>query len=263
MKISELPQTTELTGEELLAVVQNGETKKVTRDDLVGTVPDDIAIDKDKIALLSNGQKIGEGVSLPKITVDSELSEDSENPVQNQVVYSALANVDLNIQNSMHGVDKWREIRQDSVIQCSDVLSYNMDQEEKTFNLKKVKIYGDLLLDVSGVESGTITLRVKSNGGKRYFCCLQNIPYTSGRIHFVTEIDCDDFTGITASHTKAKELADFQGLQECRKFETLYFNQKGIIPINDIEIYVTIGTTTGDYVPILSESKVRIYGVDI
>lgn len=94
MKVSELPQAAELTGEELLPVVQNGETKKVTRDELVGVVPDDIVIEDNTISLLSKGQKIGEGATLLKITVDSELSAESENPVQNNVVTKAIS--DLN-----------------------------------------------------------------------------------------------------------------------------------------------------------------------
>lgn len=90
MKISELPQATELTGEELLPVVQSGETKKVTRDELVGGVPDNISIEDNTIALLSKGQKIGEGAKFPQITVDSELSAESENPIQNKAVTKAV-----------------------------------------------------------------------------------------------------------------------------------------------------------------------------
>ena len=90
MKISELPQATELTGEELVPVVQNGETKKVTRADFVGDVPDGIVIKDNTIALFSNGKKIGESAPLPKITVDSELSNESKNPVQNKVIKGEL-----------------------------------------------------------------------------------------------------------------------------------------------------------------------------
>lgn len=90
MKISELPQATEITGEEILPVVQNGETKKVNRDDLVGTVPDGIRIENGTVTLLSNGETVGESASLPEITIDGTLSTTSENAVQNKAVTEAL-----------------------------------------------------------------------------------------------------------------------------------------------------------------------------
>lgn len=90
MKISELPQATEVTGEELLPVVQNGETKKVSRDNLVGTVPDGIRIETGIVTLLSNGETVGESASLPEVTVDGTLSTTSENAVSNKVVTEAL-----------------------------------------------------------------------------------------------------------------------------------------------------------------------------
>lgn len=90
MKISELPQATEVTGEELLPVVQNGETKKVSRDNLVGTVPDGIRIETGTVTLLSNGETVGESASLPEVTVDGTLSTTSENAVSNKVVTEAL-----------------------------------------------------------------------------------------------------------------------------------------------------------------------------
>lgn len=90
MKISELPQAAEITGEELLPVVQNGETKKVSRDDFVGTVPDGIRIENGTVTLLSNGETVGESASLPEITVDGALSTTSENSVSNKVVTEAL-----------------------------------------------------------------------------------------------------------------------------------------------------------------------------
>lgn len=92
MKISELPQAAELTGEEILPVVQNGETKNVSRDKLVGTVPNGLTVENGKMFLVSNGEKVDEGEQLPQITVDSELSAESENPVQNRAVAEAIEN---------------------------------------------------------------------------------------------------------------------------------------------------------------------------
>lgn len=92
MRISELPQATEVTGEEILPVVQNGETKKVSRDKLVGTIPNGLTVENGKIFLVSNGEKMDEGAPLPQITVDSELSAESKNPVQNRAIAKAIEN---------------------------------------------------------------------------------------------------------------------------------------------------------------------------
>lgn len=90
MKISELPKAAEITGEEILPVVQNGETKKVTRDDFVGTVPDGLTVENGKMFLTSKGEKVDEGAQLPTVTVDDELSAGSTNPVQNKTVKAEL-----------------------------------------------------------------------------------------------------------------------------------------------------------------------------
>lgn len=44
MKISQLPQAAAVSNDDLLPIVQNGETKKVDRKTLVGDVPDDVSI---------------------------------------------------------------------------------------------------------------------------------------------------------------------------------------------------------------------------
>lgn len=99
MKISELPQATEVTGEELLPVVQNGETKKVSRDDLVGTVPNGLTIENGKMFLVSNGEKVDEGAQLPTVTIDKVLSVESANPIENRAVSAAITELDGEILN--------------------------------------------------------------------------------------------------------------------------------------------------------------------
>lgn len=92
MKVSELPQAAEITGEEILPVVQNGETKKVSRDELVGTVPDGLTVENGKMFLTSKGEKVDEGAQLPTVTVDDELSAESENPAQNKAIANSISN---------------------------------------------------------------------------------------------------------------------------------------------------------------------------
>ncbi len=67
MKITQLPEATAVTDEDLAVIVQGGETKKVKRGLLVPKPPE--------------------------VTVDAELSADSENPVQNKAVSAALLDI--------------------------------------------------------------------------------------------------------------------------------------------------------------------------
>lgn len=84
MKISELPVAEKVNNEDVFPVVQAGETKKAPKEAL--QIPDDVNITADgNVVLLVNGEKIGEGVPLPKIEVDTEMSDTSENPVENKV----------------------------------------------------------------------------------------------------------------------------------------------------------------------------------
>lgn len=53
--------------------------------------PIDIALKDNRLWLTTNGEAVGNGVELPKVTVDSELSDVSENPVQNKAVAAALS----------------------------------------------------------------------------------------------------------------------------------------------------------------------------
>ncbi len=55
-----------------------------------GKIPTGIAQENGVLQLIANGEKVGDGVELPKTPVDSELSAESENPVQNKVIKAEL-----------------------------------------------------------------------------------------------------------------------------------------------------------------------------
>ncbi len=53
-------------------------------------VPNGITQENGVLQLTANGEKVGDGVELPKTPVDSELSAESENPVQNKAIKAEL-----------------------------------------------------------------------------------------------------------------------------------------------------------------------------
>lgn len=73
----------------LLQLTANGET--VGNGVELQTPPDGLQLDGNTLHLTENGVPVGTGAELPTVTVDSEMSETSENPVQNKAVFSAMS----------------------------------------------------------------------------------------------------------------------------------------------------------------------------
>lgn len=119
-KITQLPNATTVTDTDIAVIVQEGETRQIPRTLLAPTPPDDLQKDGNTIRLSVNGETVGNGVEipnppdglqfdgntlhltengvpvgtgaeLPTVTVDTELSDTSENPVQNKAVFSAMS----------------------------------------------------------------------------------------------------------------------------------------------------------------------------
>lgn len=120
MKITQLPNATAVTETDIAVIVQEGETRQIPRtllaptppDDLqndgntlrlsvngetvgngveIPNPPDDLQLDGNTLHLTENGVPVGTGAELPTVTVDTDLSDTSENPVQNKAVSSALS----------------------------------------------------------------------------------------------------------------------------------------------------------------------------
>lgn len=89
-KITQLPRSTAVTDSDIAVIVQDGETRQIPRTLLAPPPPDDIAIDGNTLHLTKDGAPIGTGAEFPTITVDTEISETSENPVQNKTVAAAI-----------------------------------------------------------------------------------------------------------------------------------------------------------------------------
>ncbi len=95
MKIGNLPQATSINDDDFFVVVQNGKTKRISKEIL--KIADDIVIEDNRIYLVINGQKIGVGIDLPQMTADKEMSDTSTNPVQNKVAKAYVDGVDIRL----------------------------------------------------------------------------------------------------------------------------------------------------------------------
>lgn len=74
MKISELPKAAAVTDVDITVVVQDGETRQISRKTFVGKTPDDLMQQGGKMWLTANGQEIGAGAALPKTVTVSEFA---------------------------------------------------------------------------------------------------------------------------------------------------------------------------------------------
>lgn len=123
-KISELPNSaTPLTGEETFPIVQFGITKKARIGDI-------------------------------KMTVDTELSETSENPVQNKVV-KAYAD----------GLAKYRIISDVTITEDIDTYSISQDSNGNAFDLRKMFF---LFIGKFNAALSNKALSLRTNGGYQY-----------------------------------------------------------------------------------------------
>ncbi len=123
-KISELPNSaTPLTGEETFPVVQLGITKKARINDI-------------------------------RMTVDSEMSDTSENPVQNKVV-KAYAD----------GLAKYRIISDVTITEDIGTYSISQDSNGKEFDLRKMFF---LFIGKFDAALSNKALSLRTNGGRQY-----------------------------------------------------------------------------------------------
>lgn len=139
-KISELPNSaTPLTGEETFPVVQLGSTKKARIADI-------------------------------KMTVDTELSETSENPVQNKVITETLYDHELGISTLWERSDL-KEFK----LWSKQTLETEVSSVEFNFTTSALSLYPTELLVTLVVPPPTQTLAyvkaefVSAGGGKNYF----------------------------------------------------------------------------------------------
>ncbi len=96
-KITELPQASAVTGEDIAVIVQDGVTKRVPRRVLVPDAPDDLLLTDRLLQLGVGGTAIGEGVKLPQekfeLWNDITLAEDTTMVTMNATDSGAALNI--------------------------------------------------------------------------------------------------------------------------------------------------------------------------
>lgn len=123
-KISELPNSaTPLTGEETFPIVQSGTTKKARIGDI-------------------------------KMTVDTEISDTSENPVQNKIVKAYT-----------DGLTKYRVISDVTITEDIDTYSVSQDSSGNAFDLRKMFF---LFIGKFNAALSNKALSLRTNGGYQY-----------------------------------------------------------------------------------------------
>lgn len=123
-KISELPNSaTPLTGEETFPVVQFGITKKARINDI-------------------------------QMTVDTEISDTSENPVQNKIVKAYT-----------DGLTKYRVISDVTITEDIDMYSVSQDSSGNAFDLRKMFF---LFIGKFNAALSNKALSLRTNGGYQY-----------------------------------------------------------------------------------------------
>lgn len=156
MRISKLPEATAVTDSDIAVIVQDGETRQIPRELLIPNVPDGITSDGSVIQLTADGNPIGTGAALPSLTVDSEISATSENPVQNKVVTAALS--------ELEGKAKYRIIADITLTEDTQKIEITKDDSGNPFSLKSVFI----LFRGTFTQTADYNMHFTFNGGLIY-----------------------------------------------------------------------------------------------
>lgn len=118
MKISELPKATAATDEDIAVIVQDGETRKISRKTFLGRVPDDLALQDGTLQLTENGETVGIGVQLP-----AEPSEETKTYADNaaeQAETHAKESAQQYASDAQSAAEKAAKSYTDAAIQTAD-----------------------------------------------------------------------------------------------------------------------------------------------
>lgn len=83
MKISELPQATKVNDNDIIPVVQDGETKQASKQQFLLGTPNDLKLTDRLLQLTANGEAVGGGITMPdfdkfELWNDITLAEDAQ-----------------------------------------------------------------------------------------------------------------------------------------------------------------------------------------
>lgn len=214
----------------------------------INPTPTDLKLENGKIHLIAGQNTIGTGAELPTVTVDAEMSETSENPVQNKAVKTY---VDETVRNStMHDILTMTvENDADNV----DGFVFSLDSEGNPFSLHKILITGKLLINTTSTQRSTF--RIRTNIGLRYLTLLK----FTGVEQIVFSATVDYANSITTTKLSYLEnMTNSQGIDSSIVKESTFMATTVAKPIEDIDVYFLDYSTKR--IPLLAGSYVTVRG---
>lgn len=223
------------------------------------------AVSEEMAEYLSNGSlanmTIEDGsITIDKLSadaVDTSMSGESENPVQNKIIKSYVDNF-----------EKWRTIQAVTSTEEVEMFKFTTDSDGNAFALKKLVIFGRLYFDYPDeMTTDTMLLRVKSDGGSRYFAMPSFIKskVTDGSIAFTAKALYDANTGITYNEYLMSGSSKMQGIGTNQQYSGSEMTYPITHAIKDVNVYIhyrNSGDTDYSYLPLKAGSQITILGVD-
>lgn len=233
--------------------VQNKVAKAYT-DEKTKATPTDVTLTDNLLQLTANGEAVGDGVTLPKQEIDAEMSDTSENPVQNKVAKAYTDDktkatpTDITLTDNILqltangeavgvGVTLPSGLRLINSISVSDgetatMLKISKDVDGENFSLHNIMFAARLNLP----SAQTVTIRLRTNGGERYL--IYKTGVAANTILFVSG---ESKVFSSGTHTNAEYLAakvEEIGLTIGTAFQTFASNATSKTNISDIEIFL-------------------------
>ncbi|MGN1161639.1 MAG: hypothetical protein ACI4SX_05255 [Candidatus Fimenecus sp.] len=248
MKISELPRAEKVNNEDVFPVVQDGETKKAPKEAL--QIPDDVGItDAGNLVLTVSGEKIGEGVPLPKTEVDQTYSPESTN------AQSGVA-----VAETVNGAQKYTDGKVMRLInsiavpdgETATMLKISKDVDGANFSLHNIMFSMKLILPAAQ----TVTVRLRTNGGQRYLVYKTGVAAKSNLFITGEAKVFSSGTFTNACYTSAD--VDLSGMSQASTYSNLATNQISKTNISDIEIFIY--DASSNFVPLQAGSSIELWG---
>lgn len=284
MKISELAQATVINGEDVIPVVQGGETKKVNAETLLGKQPDDVTVTEEgKVQLTAKGEAIGDGAQLPKVTVDNVVTKGSTNPVSGEAV-------EKYVNDNKTAVDAQISCKSTNPVQSkaissavANALKGNLSGEIITINdvspiehKMTVKVKSKNLFDISQIAGtaqltnngdGTITVAANAysvtTGKKLYeLCpgveigdvCVLSLTTTSGYANWIYLSNYKKTWNAGTSLTITENILNSEVLVYGMHTSEENYGQETVIS----DIQIEAGTVATEYAPYIDPSTVKL-----
>lgn len=248
MKISELPVAEKVNNEDVFPVVQDGATKKAPKEAL--QIPDDVGItDAGNLVLTVSGEKIGEGVPLPKTEVDQTYLPESANAQSGVAVAEAVAAA-----NTYTDGKVMRLINSVTIPdgETATMLKISKDVDGANFSLNNIMFSMKLILSAAQ----TVTIRLRTDNGGRYLVYKTGV---AAKANLFIAGEAKVFSNGTNSNVNyITSDVDLSGTAIASQTGSFASNDISKVNISDIEIFLY--DTSNQFVPLQAGSSIELWG---